>query len=126
MSSILQLYTYYTVTRHVYLLGNWQPGYGALHGAIARKMFTLLRRLIKEGAPVDSVYARMTPLCAVLTFGKERSGDVRMVRLLPNAKADVNKKTFGPRFSHRKRELTHLEFAKEYSNENCLQSILAK
>ena len=100
--------------------------YGALHGAIARKMFTLLRRLIKEGAPFNSVYARMTPLCAALTCGKERSGDVRMVRLLLNAKADVNKKTFGPRFSHRKRELTHLEVAKEYSNENCLQSILAK
>ena len=55
-------------------------------------MFTLLRRLIKEGAPVDSVYARMTPLCAALTCGKKRSGDVRMVRVLLNAKAAVNKK----------------------------------
>ena len=89
-------------------------------------MFTLLRRLIKEGAPVDSVYARMTPLCAALTCAKKRSGDVRLVRLLLNAKADVNKKKIGPRFSHQKRELTHLEVAKEYSNKNCLQSISAK
>ena len=59
--------------------------YGALHGAIAWKMFRLLKRLIKEGAPVDSVYARMTPLCAALTCGKKKSGDVRMVRLLLNA-----------------------------------------
>ena len=86
-------------------------------------MFPLVRVLITKGALIDSIYARMTPLCAALTCGKRRSGDVRMVRFLLNAKADVNKLTFGPRFSTQKLELTHLQVAKEYSNKNCLQSI---
>ena len=69
--------------------------YGALHGAIAWKMFALMRVLIKKGAPVDSVYSGVTPLCAALTCGKKRRGDVRLVRLLLKAKADLAKKLQG-------------------------------
>lgn len=100
--------------------------FGALHGAIAKKMFALVRVLIKKGASIDSVYAGMTPLCAALTCGKKGTGDIRMVRLLMEAKADVNKKTLGPRYSKQTQKLTHLEVAKQYSNENCVKIISEK
>ena len=99
--------------------------YGALHGAIAWKMFALMRTLIKKGALVDSVYNRVTPLCAALTCGKKRTGDVRMVRMLLNAKADLHKKSSDPRASNHSRKLTHLEIARKYSNENCVRLISA-
>ena len=97
--------------------------YGALHGAVAFKMFALVRVLIQKGAPLDYVYGGITPLCAALTCGKKRSGDVRMVRLLLEAKADLNKKTAFPRPSNETRKLTLLEISKEYSNENCIRFI---
>ena len=99
--------------------------YGALHGAIAWKMFALIRVLIKKGAPVDSVYNRVTPLCAALTCGKKRRGDVRLVRLLLKEKADLAKKTAGPRPSNQTSKLTYLEISRKYSNENCVRLISA-
>ena len=88
-------------------------------------MFPLVRVFITKGALIDSIYARMTSLCAALTCGKKGTGDVRMVRLLMKAKADVYKKTSGPRYSSQMRKLTHLEVAEEYSSEKCLKLISA-
>ena len=99
--------------------------YGALHGAIAKKMIALVRLLIKKGALIDLVYAGMTPLCTALTCGMKGTGDVRMVRLIINAKADLYKKTSGPRYSNQTRKFTHLEVAEKYSNKNCLKLVSA-
>ena len=43
--------------------------HGALHGAIAKKMFTLVKLLIEKRASLDSTYVGTTPLCAALTCG---------------------------------------------------------
>ena len=99
--------------------------YGALNGAVSWKMFSLVRALIQKGASLNSVYNGVTPLCAALTCGKKKTGDVRMVRLLLKAKADPNKKTAAPRPSNETRKLTHLEIAREYSNEKCVRLISA-
>ena len=88
-------------------------------------MFELMRVLIKKGASLDYVYSGITPLCAALTCGKKRAGDVRVVRLLLEAKADISMKTLAPRPSNPTRKLTHLEIAKEYSNTNCIRLISA-
>ena len=95
--------------------------HGALHGAIAKKMFTLVKLLIEKRASLDSTYVGTTPLCAALTCGTKRTGDIRMVRLLSNAKADLEKMTSGPRYSGQTGKLTHLEVAKKYSNAKCLR-----
>ena len=100
--------------------------FGVLHGAIARKMFAVLRVAIKKGARIDCIYAGCTPLCAALTCGKKGTGDVRMVRLLLSAKADLNKRTGGPRYANRSGTLTHLDVAKKYSNVKCLRLISEK
>ena len=97
---------------------NWDVG--VLHGAIARKMFALVKLLIKRGAALNERYAGCTPLCFALTCGKKGTGDVRIVRLLLSSKADLNKKTTGPRYSNKKGMLTHLDVAEKYSNEKCL------
>ena len=86
-------------------------------------MFALVRVLIEKGASIDSVYGGITPLCAALTCGKKRKGDVRMVRLLLKAKADLNKKTSTPRSFIETCKLTYLEIAKKYSNEKCVMLI---
>ena len=93
--------------------------FGALHGAIAKKMFALVKLLIDKGASLDSTYVGSTPLCAALTCGNKGTGDIRIVRLLLNAKADLKKKTAAPRYSTQKGLLTHLEVAKRYSNPKC-------
>ena len=100
--------------------------YGVLHGAIAKKMFPLVRLLIKKGASLDSTYTGRTPLCVALTCGSKGTGDIRMVRLLSHAKADLKKKTSGPRYSCHKGKLTHLEVAKKWSNAKCLRFISDK
>ena len=100
--------------------------YGALHGAIAKKMFAILRLLLEKGASVDSTYIGRTPLCAALTCGPNRKGDVRMVRCLLNAKADIYKKTLGPRNVKQTGKLTHLEVAKKYSTAKCIRLISEK
>ena len=100
---------------------NWD--FGVLHGAIAWKMFALVRVLIKRGARLDLIYSGCTPLCAALTCGKQGTGDVRMVRLLLRAKANLKKNTGGPRNSNETRLLTHLEVADKYSNGKCLRCI---
>ena len=100
--------------------------FGVLHGAIAKKMFGLVKLLIEKGALVNSIYGGSTPLCAALTCGSKGTGDVRMVRLLLNAQADLNKKTKGPRYSTENGTLTHLEVAKKYSNVKCYQLISEK
>lgn len=97
--------------------------FGSLHGAIAKKMFALVKLLIDKGASLDSTYVGSTPLCAALTCGKKGTGDIRIVRLLLNAKADLKKKTTGPRSSTQKGLLTHLEVAKKFSNAKCLALI---
>ena len=100
--------------------------YGALHGSIAKKMFAIMRLLIAKGASVNSTYIGSTPLCAALTCGSKGTGDVRMVRCLINAKADLHKKTSGPRYAEQVEELTHLQVAKKYSNAKCLRLISEK
>ena len=100
--------------------------FGILHGAIARKMNDLVRLLIKKGASLDLIYAGCTPLCAALTCGKKGRGDVRVVRVLLNAKVDVNKKTAGSRNSNESRVFMNLEVAEKYSNERRLKCISVK
>ena len=104
---------------------NWD--FGILHGAIAKKMFGVVRLAIKKGASLDSICAGCTPLCAALTCGRKGTGDIRMVRLLLSAKADLNKTTGGPRYSNNKYgKLSHLDVAEKYSNKKCLTLILEK
>ena len=100
--------------------------FGALHGAIERKMFALVRLLINKGASLDLIYSGRTPLCCALTCGKKGMGDVRMVNLLLSAKANLSKRTAGPRNSDQTRKLTHLEVAEKYSNEKCVGFISDK
>ena len=100
--------------------------FGVLHGAIAWKMFAFVRLLINKGASLDLIYAGRTPLCSALTCGKKGTGDVRMVNLLLSAKANLSKRTAGPRNSDQTLKLTHLEVAEKYSNEKCVGFISDK
>ena len=100
--------------------------YGALHGSIAKKMFAMVRLLIAKGASVNSTYIGSTPLCAALTCGSKGTGDVRMVRCLIKAKADLHKKTRGPGYGEQMEKFTHLQVAKKYSNAKCLRFISEK
>ena len=100
--------------------------FGVLHGAIAWKMFAIVRLVIEKFAYLDLICGGRTPLCSALTCGKKGTGDVRLVRLLLSATVDVNKRTGSPRFSNKSGKPTHLEVAEDYSNERCLRLISEK
>ena len=94
--------------------------FGALHGAIHNRLFSTVKIMIKMGSDVNECYLEQTPLGAALTCGKNKSGDVRIVRSLLLAKADVMKKTkmcYHPYF--RGSKTSHIELARNYSNERC-------
>ena len=93
---------------------------GALHGAIYNGMFKTIRIMINQGCQVNEYFLDQTPLGAALTCGKRKSGDVRLVRTLLSAKADIMKKTkmsnspfLGGSMVH------HSDLAKKYSNVRC-------
>ena len=93
---------------------------GALHGAIYNKMFKVIRIMLNQGCQVNEYYLDQTPLGAALTCGKKNSGDVRLVRRLLAAKADLMKKT---KMSHspffKGRMVLHTHVAREYSSKRC-------
>ena len=49
--------------------------------------------MLNHGCDVNETYLGQTPLGAALTCGKGKLGDVRLVRRLLEAKADMMKKT---------------------------------
>ena len=94
---------------------------GALHGAIHNRMFKTIHMMLDRGCQVNEDYLGQTPLGAALTCGKSKSGDVRLVRILLSAKADVMKKTTmsdSPWFNVSMG--THTDLATKYSNRRCL------
>ena len=107
-------------------IGNDGLTYGALHGAIHKKMFTALKNLILHNCDVNETYFGGTPLRAALTCGRSNSGDVRMVKILLRAKAVVDMQTVGgiDTFYPDWRKTSHIELAKKYSNVKCVQAII--
>ena len=65
-----------------------------------------------------------TPLTIALSCGKKQSGDVRLVRMLIKAKADVLKLTSATKALFKKgKQITHIDFARKYSNQKCIVAI---
>ena len=99
---------------------------GALHGAIYNKMFKVIRIMLNQGCQVNEYYVDQTPLGAALVCGKKKSGDVRLIRRLLVAKADLMKKTkmcHSPFFNGSMVLHTHL--AREYSSKRCQKLLKA-
>ena len=98
--------------------------YGGLHGAIHKGLHKAVTCLIKNGCDVNEYFFDGTPLRAALTCGVRNSGDVRMVRKLLVAGANVRSTTaggidtFAPGLS-----TTHTQLAKKYSNVKCCKAI---
>ena len=94
--------------------------YGGFHGAIKYKLFKAVRRFLVKGCDVNEEYLKVTPLGASVTCGKRKSGDVRIVKLLLDAKADIfglTKMCSSPYYGGK---LTHvLDVARTYSNNRC-------
>ena len=93
---------------------------GALHGAIFNRMFKTIRVMLSCECQVNEYYLQQTPLGAALTCGKRNMGDVRLVRILLSAKADIMKETktcHSPFFKGSMVQPTHL--ARKYSNNRC-------
>ena len=93
---------------------------GAIHGAISNRMFKTIRVMLSRGCLVNEYYLHQTPLGAALTCGKRNMGDVRLVRILLAAKADIMKETkmcHSPFFTGSLVQPTHL--ARKYSNKRC-------
>ena len=99
--------------------------FGALHGAIHKKLFTALKNLISHNCDVNETYFGGTPLRAALTCGRSNSGDVRIVKILLRAKSVVDMKTVGgiDTFSPDYRKTSHIELARSYSNAKCVKAI---
>jgi len=99
---------------------------GALHGAIHNRMFRTVDILLNQGCEVNESYLQQTPLGAALTCGKSNSGDVRLVRRLLSAEADISKKTkmFHSPFFHAPMT-QHVDLANKYSSKKC-QAVLSK
>ena len=97
---------------------------GALHGAIHNRMFKTVQILLKKGCQVNESYLHQTPLGAALTCGKNNLGDVRLVRRLLVAKADISKKTlmYHSPFFHAPMT-KHIDLANKYSSKKC-QAVL--
>ena len=73
------------------------------------------------GSDVNECYLEQTALGAALTCGKNNSGDVRLVRSLLVAKADMMKETKmcnNPYFYGKM--TTHIKLARRYSNKRCI------
>ena len=99
---------------------------GGLHFAIHNRKFKVVMSFIEKGFDLNEYYMDNTPLGSSLKCGKTKSGDVRLVKRLLDANADVLKKsklsptTYGPG------ELTDLvKVAKAYSNSKCVALIEA-
>ena len=108
-------------------VGNGGYTFGALHGAIHKKLFSAVKKLILYRCNVNETYNGGTPLRAALTCGRSDSGDVRMVKILLLAKAQVDIKTVGgiDTFFPEYKKTSHLAIARKYSNANCIQAIEA-
>ena len=107
-------------------MGNDCKSYGALHLAIRNRMFTVVKSFIKEGYNLNESYFNQTPLGASLTCGKTKSGDVRLVKLLLDANADVLKPSKLCRTTYGRGELTDLvSVAETYSNAKCVSLLQA-
>ena len=94
--------------------------HGALHGAIQNRMFQTIKMMLDHGCDVNETYLGQTPLGAALTCGKSKLGDVRLVRRLLEAKADMMKKTImcdSPFLKAPKGY--HMDLATTYSNKKC-------
>ena len=63
--------------------------FGALHGAIHQKMFSSVNIFLQKGCDVNEYFCNTTPLGVALTCGKANSGDVRLVKRLIAARADI-------------------------------------
>ena len=106
-------------------LGNDGRSYGALHGAIHKKLHVAVRKLVLHGCDVNEKYFGGTPLRAALSCGISESGDVRFVKLLLRSKAHVDMKTVGgiSTFYPNYTLTSHLELSMKYSNRRCIQAI---
>ena len=94
--------------------------HGALHGAIYNKMFKTIKIMLDRGCQVNEYYINQTPLGAALTCGPSRSGDVRLVRILLAAEADVQKTTKMRNSPFKRGSMVHpIILAKKYSNAKC-------
>ena len=93
---------------------------GALHGAIYNRMFKTIRIMLNRGCQVNEYYLHQTPLGAALTCGKTKSGDVRLVRMLLSAKADIKRETKMCKSPFSVGSMGHHRYlAREYSNQRC-------
>lgn len=106
-------------------IGDGGYTFGALHGAIHKKLFPAIKKLIICKCNVNETYYGGTPLRAALTCGRSDSGDVRIVKLLLKAKSRVDIQTVGgiDTFSQDYKKTSHLEIARKYSNVKCIQAI---
>jgi len=97
---------------------------GALHGAIHNRMLKTVDIFLKQGCQVNESYLQQTPLGAALTCGKNNSGDVRLVRRLLLAKADISKNTimYHSPFFHAPMTKP-IDLANKYSSKKC-QAVL--
>ena len=94
--------------------------HGALHGVIHNKMYSTLKIMLNMGCDVNEYYLEQTPLGAALTCGNNKSGDVRLVRTLLSAKADIMKRTKMCYHPHFHGMMTnHKDLARKYSNKRC-------
>ena len=99
-----------------------KTGGGALHIAVHKKMFSSVKLLLERDCQVNELYFKKTALTAALSCGK--TGDVRLVRMLLCAKADVRQATSDSKglfdFGN---WTTHLDFSKKYSSKRCSAAI---
>ena len=80
--------------------------------------------LIKYGCDVNEYYFGGTPLRAALTCGNRNSGDVRIVRKLLAAGANVKSTTVGGKEMFAPGSITtHSKLAMKYSNSKCCQAV---
>ena len=101
-------------------LGENGESYGGFHGAIKHKMFKLVRMFLERRCDLNEDYFNVTPLGACLTCRKNKSGDVRIVRLLLDAKADVLRLSKMCTSPYDEGELTTmLNVARAHSNSMC-------
>ena len=94
---------------------------GALHLAITNRMFDVVKSFIQKGYDLNESYLNQTPLGASLTCGKSKSGDVRLVKLLLEANADVLKPSKHCLTAYGRGEMTDLvRVVKASSNTKCV------
>jgi len=107
-------------------LSDDSKSYGGLHWAVTNRMFKVVNSFIEKGYDLDEYYMDKTPLGAALTCGKTNSGDIRLVKRLLEANADVLKTSKLYPTTLGCGELTDLlTVAKAYSNRKCVALIEA-